>query len=218
MTTSAARRGAGHHLHRHEFDLAGRLGRRLKAPPPPLQPLRRDPPLAPERRPVVSPLASNAASAARPSASLQYRPAANSRSHAWSAPPIFVFFATVTSVAEPPSMPSGSTGAVHRALTLERAWVRPLGRTSVGHLRGSSWIESPARALQHARRWHRLWPWTPTRPEGAALRVEPRQDLIEFRSAGRVHCSEAGRHAEALQFHRAVRFELRHDDRSAGAA
>ncbi len=68
----------------------------------------------------VRPLASNAASATRPSASLQYRPPASSRSRAWSAPPIFVLFATVTSVAEPASMTSGSTGAVHRALTLLR--------------------------------------------------------------------------------------------------
>jgi hypothetical protein len=67
----------------------------------------------------VRPLASNAASAARPSASLQHRPAASSRSRARSVPPILLafVFATVTSVAEPASIPSGSAGAVHRAVT-----------------------------------------------------------------------------------------------------
>src|SRR6266508_1034518 len=64
------------------------------------------------------PLASNAASAARPSTSLQYRPTASSRSLARSVPLIILVFATVTSVADPASMPSGSTGAVHRAVTL----------------------------------------------------------------------------------------------------
>src|SRR6266540_3726540 len=65
----------------------------------------------------VRPLASNAASAARPSTSLQYRPTASSRSLARSVPLIILVFATVTSVADPASMPSGSTGAVHRAVT-----------------------------------------------------------------------------------------------------
>jgi hypothetical protein len=40
--------GARRHLHRHELDSAGRLGRRSEATPPPLQPLRRDPRLAPK--------------------------------------------------------------------------------------------------------------------------------------------------------------------------
>src|SRR6266508_1822644 len=66
------------------------------------------------------PLASNAASAARPSTSLQYRPTASSRSLARSVPLIILVFATVTSVADPASMPSGSTGTVHRAVTREQ--------------------------------------------------------------------------------------------------